>query len=93
MNLYSLTIHEAQDLLKKKEISAKELVSAVIDRIETIDPDVGAYITVTKEIALSQADIADKTIAAGQMNTLTGIPIAIKDLICTRGIPTTCGYG
>jgi len=90
MDLHSLTIHDAHELLKNKKISAKELASAVFERIEAVDPVVDAYITRTKEIALSQAEIADKTISSGKMNLLTGIPIAIKDLICTKGVPTTC---
>ena len=90
MDLHALTIHDAHELLKNKKISAKELVSSVIDRIETVDPVVDAYITITKEIALAQAEIADKTISSGKMKKLTGIPIAIKDLICTKGVPTTC---
>ncbi|AOY57081.1 MULTISPECIES: Asp-tRNA(Asn)/Glu-tRNA(Gln) amidotransferase subunit GatA [Desulfococcus] len=90
MKLYELTIHEAHDLLRRKEISAVELTGSVLDRIREIDPRVGAYITVAKETALSRAAAADRTVAEGRIGPLTGIPLAVKDLICTRGLRTTC---
>jgi aspartyl-tRNA(Asn)/glutamyl-tRNA(Gln) amidotransferase subunit A len=90
MNLHELTIHEAHDLLKKKEISARELALDVVGRIVAVEPAVDAYITVTEELALTQADQADQQIKNGDAGMLTGIPLAIKDLICTRGVRTTC---
>ncbi len=90
MNLHELTIHEAQDLLKTKEISAVELTRAVLDRIQAVEPLVDAYITVTEALALKQAAAADKIIGQNTARALTGIPIAVKDLICTRGVATTC---
>ncbi len=90
MNLYELTIHEAHDLLKQKEISSAELTRAVLDRIHDIDPRVGAYITVAAEMATARAAAADRAIREGRIGPLTGIPLSIKDLICTRGIRTTC---
>jgi aspartyl-tRNA(Asn)/glutamyl-tRNA(Gln) amidotransferase subunit A len=91
MKLYELTIHEAHDLLKRKEISSQELTRAVLDRIEAVDAKVGAYITVSRESAIEQARMADKAITEGKISALTGVPIAVKDLICTKGIRTTCG--
>ncbi len=91
MKLYELTIQEAHKLLEQREITAKDLTHAVIDRIKAKEPKVGAYITVADEIALEQAEMADKSIAAGKMFPLTGIPLALKDLICTKGLRTTCG--
>lgn len=88
--LYELTIHEANGFLKKKEFSATELIRALLDRIKTVEPLVDAYITVTAEQAISAAEAADRAITQGDAGPLTGIPIAIKDLICTRGIRTTC---
>ena len=88
--LYALTIHEAQALLAAGDISATALTEAVLERIESIEPMVGAYITVCRETALEQARAADQAIAAGETGPLTGIPLAVKDLICTKGHPTTC---
>ncbi len=90
MELYKLTIHEASEKLKNKEITSKQLTTSVIERIESIEEKIDAYITIDKEGALKQADIADQTIAAGNIDSLTGIPLSIKDLICTDGTRTTC---
>jgi aspartyl-tRNA(Asn)/glutamyl-tRNA(Gln) amidotransferase subunit A len=91
LKLYELTIHEAQDLLRKGEISAVELTQAVIDRIVEVDNQVKAYLTVIPESALEQAREADQRRAAGEDYPLLGVPLAIKDIICTKGIVTTCG--
>ncbi len=88
--LYALTIHEAQALLASKDISATALTESILARIETVEPVVDAYITICRETALKEARAADRKIAAGKAGPLTGIPIAIKDLICTKGHPTTC---
>jgi len=85
-----LTIHEAHKLLKEKKISAVELTKNYLDRIKKVEPKVKALMTVTEDVALKQAQKADETIAAGKASPLTGIPIAIKDVICTKGIRTTC---
>jgi len=90
MELNELTIHAAHKLLKNKEVSSVELTRAVLDRIEAVDDKVGAYVTVAAERSLEQAAAADRAIAAGDIATLTGIPMGIKDLMCTRGMPTTC---
>ncbi len=90
MNLYALTIHEAHALLKKRELSSRELTLAVLDRIASLESRIGAYLMISADHALKQAEAADKRIATGRMSPLTGIPLAIKDLICTKGIPTTC---
>jgi aspartyl-tRNA(Asn)/glutamyl-tRNA(Gln) amidotransferase subunit A len=68
-----------------------ELTQAVLDRISAVEGKVDAFITISKKIALEQAKEADQKIASGDGGLLTGIPLAIKDVICTRGIPTTCG--
>ncbi|MCP3950968.1 MAG: Asp-tRNA(Asn)/Glu-tRNA(Gln) amidotransferase subunit GatA [Desulfobacterales bacterium] len=90
MELHELTIHAAHDLLKSKEVSSVELTRAVLDRVAAVDDKVGAYITVTGDQALEQAAAADRAIDAGKITPLTGIPLGIKDLMCTRDIPTTC---
>ncbi|MDF1592845.1 MAG: Asp-tRNA(Asn)/Glu-tRNA(Gln) amidotransferase subunit GatA [Desulfobacterales bacterium] len=90
MSLYKLTIHEAHALLQKKEITARELTCSVLDRIEAIEPKIDAYLTVAADSALEQSRTADQMISSGRFTPLSGIPLAIKDLICTEGIPTTC---
>jgi len=91
MKLHELTIDAAHKLLKKKEISSRELTRAVFERIVSVESKVEAYITLCEEFALQQAAQADKAIANGECSPLTGIPLGIKDLICTCNIATTCG--
>ncbi len=90
MQLYELTIEEAHRLLKQKEISSQELTRAVLDRIGAVEEKVGAYVTVADDMAMEQARLADKAISEGNISSLTGIPLAIKDLMCTKGLRTTC---
>ena len=91
--LYTLTISEAQKLLRRKEITAGELAESVFQRINAVEERVKAFLTLTKETALSTADEAQKTIhVKGESGapSLLGIPLAVKDNMCTKGIPTTC---
>jgi aspartyl-tRNA(Asn)/glutamyl-tRNA(Gln) amidotransferase subunit A len=89
-DLHDLTITEAHDLLQRREISAVELASAVLDRIAAVDDRVKAYVTVTEEAAFAAARTADERIAAGEAGPLTGIPVCVKDVLCTAGVRTTC---
>jgi len=89
-NHNQLTIHEAHRLLKTKQLSSVELTKACLENIHRIEPKVHALITTTDELALKQAEKADKLIAEGKANPLTGIPGLIKDNMCTKGIKTTC---
>jgi aspartyl-tRNA(Asn)/glutamyl-tRNA(Gln) amidotransferase subunit A len=91
MELHELTIHELHGKLKKREVSAVEATNAMLARIEAVEPTVNAFITVTPEEALRAAAEADQRIAAGNMDILTGIPLALKDIFLTKGIRTTCG--
>ena len=91
MKLYELTIGEAHRLLTEKKISARELTSAVLDRIAAVEDKIDAFLTVAGDLALQQAEQADARIASGNATPLTGIPLGIKDLMCTRSLPTTCG--
>ena len=90
-DLTRLTIGQALELLQAGEISARELTEAHLARIESLDPSIGAYLTVTNELARRQAMAADQERAAGDDRPLLGIPIALKDVLSTKGIETTCG--
>jgi len=91
MSLHSLTIHELLDMLAERRISAVELTRDVLDRIEKVEDKVKAYITLDPEGALLQAEKADKLRKEGNGGTLCGIPLSIKDVLCTEGLRTTCG--
>ena len=88
--MHNKTSHELNKLLTKKEISSVELTQAVLSRIDKVENKVRAFVTVTKEEALKQAKEADERIKKGDITPLTGIPIAIKDNMCTKGTLTTC---
>lgn len=89
--LTELTITEALAKLRLKEITSVELTRAYLDQIEKLDPTLQAYLTVTVERALADAEAADKARAAGDERPLLGIPLAIKDVLSTKDIETTCG--
>jgi aspartyl-tRNA(Asn)/glutamyl-tRNA(Gln) amidotransferase subunit A len=91
VELYELTIHDAQQKLRHGEINAVELTESVLQRIETIEPQIEAYISVQAEQALQMARLADERRATGEDNDLLGIPLGIKDAIVTQGVPTTAG--
>jgi aspartyl-tRNA(Asn)/glutamyl-tRNA(Gln) amidotransferase subunit A len=89
--LYQLTIHEAHELLKQRKISSTELTKSVLKRIAEIEGKVHACVTIVEDIALKEAKKVDNYIkTAHEITPLTGIPTLIKDVICTRGIRTTC---
>lgn len=90
MDITSKSVRELRKLLDSKEISAKELAKEYFDRIKTYDSEIESYITVTEEKAYSDAEKAQKAINEGNASALCGIPMAIKDNICTDGIRTTC---
>ncbi len=98
MSLPALTIHEAARLLAAGEISATGLTEAVLDRIFSVDNAIKAYLTLTPELALEGARAADARLGearragtAADLPPLTGIPLAIKDVITVEGVPLTCG--
>ncbi len=91
MQYHELTISDAITQLSEKKISSVELTRAFLERIEVHDGTIGAFITVDKEMAMAQAEEADQQIAAGNMSALTGVPISLKDILCTKGMKTTCG--
>ena len=89
-NLFHLPAHEAGRLLASREISAVELTDAVLSRIENVEPQVRGLVTVTEEQARAAAQEADRRIREGAATPLTGIPLVLKDNMCTAGIATTC---
>ena len=92
MELYQKTIHEVSADLKAKKVSSVELTKAVFSHLEGVEPKVQAFITLTQDVALAQAAEADKRLASGKdVTLLTGVPLGIKDLLCTKGVRTTCG--
>ncbi len=90
MELYNLTISEARSAIDKGEISPTELTNAVFNRIEAVEKKIKAYVTLLRENALTQAKQAEERMKSGLKQALLGIPIAIKDNMCTEGIRTTC---
>jgi aspartyl-tRNA(Asn)/glutamyl-tRNA(Gln) amidotransferase subunit A len=89
--LLNKTIHEVAADLKAKKISSVELTKAAMDHLEEVEPKVQSFITITRDEALRHAAEADKRLASGKdVTSLTGVPIAIKDLLCTKGTRTTC---
>src|SRR5436309_1197578 len=88
----SLTVHELGERFRRRELTPSEATRAYLARIEALDPQVKAYLTVTSEQALRRAAEADARFAAGTpRGPLDGVPVAVKDVLCTRGIRTTCG--
>jgi len=88
--LYQLTIHEAHELLKQRKISSVELTKSVLRRIAQIEDKLHACVTIADESALKQAEKIDDCVENGDIAPLTGIPVLVKDIICTKGIRTTC---
>jgi aspartyl-tRNA(Asn)/glutamyl-tRNA(Gln) amidotransferase subunit A len=89
-DLYKLDIKTLSIALQKKEIRPKEIVESLLKRIEEVEPFIKAYITITADEAFKNAEVAERLIMEGRATPLTGIPIAIKDNICTKEIKTTC---
>ena len=91
MDLYKLTGGELHRLMKEKRVSAVEVTEDIFARIAKVENGIGAFITATPEEAMKTAQAVDKKIAAGEeLHPLAGIPIGIKDNICTKDIKTTC---
>ncbi len=91
MNLYKMTAHEISNLLKNKKVSAVEVTESVYSRIDDVENKIGAYITLCREEALKRATELQKQISIGDnLPPLIGIPMGLKDNMCTKGIKTTC---
>src|SRR5262249_5571773 len=90
-HMHRKTLTELSEALKKKVISSVELTQHFLSRIKKHDKILNSFITITEELALTQAKAADVRLAKGNANALTGIPIAQKDIFCTQGVKTSCG--
>ena len=91
MELHALTLHEAQQRLAAGDLTAVRLIEAVLERIDSVEPTVRAYLSLDREGAIAQAEAADAARAAGRGGPLCGLPLALKDVLCTTNLPTTCG--
>ncbi len=91
MDMQQMTLAEISRALAAKQFSASELTNGLLARIKTLDPQLNSFISLTEELALSQAKVADERRAAGETGALLGAPIGHKDLFCTEGVLTSCG--
>lgn len=89
--MFDQSITTLAQKLRKKEISSVELTRLFLERIQKLDPQLNSFITISDELALQQAKAADELLSSGKGSSLTGIPIAHKDLFCTQSVLTTCG--
>lgn len=89
-NLLDMTIIQLREMLKKKKITSVELTEHYLDRIKEYDGEILSYLRTTGDMAIEMAKLADERIARGEDTPLLGIPLGIKDILCTRGVETTC---
>ena len=91
MDITELTVHELIEKLEKKELTSTEIIQSYVDRIKEKELEVQAFVTILEDDALKQAKNIDEKRKLGEItNKLAGIPIGIKDNMCTKGIKTTC---
>ena len=89
-NLWELSIKETHSGLSSRAFSSRDLVMSYLERIQNVEPIVRSFIAVTESLAVEQAIKADEAMSRGESHLLTGVPVQIKDIISTAGIPTTC---
>ena len=91
MEITQLTVHELKEKLSNKELTISEITKAYIDRINEKEKDIGAFVTVLEENSMKKAKDIEKKVNSGEIKgDLAGIPIGVKDNICTKGVHTTC---
>lgn len=91
MNLIDLTVYEAAELIRKRDISSRQLVTACLERTRQVEGAVHSFVEVYEKEALAEADDSDRRLAAGEARgALEGVPIGVKDNLCVEGRPTTC---
>jgi len=91
MNYFSLTLGEARKLLDREEITSVQLTESILSRIDAVEDRVKSFITLHLEQALVQAEEADRQRKQGGGGKLCGLPVSVKDVLCTSDMPTTCG--
>lgn len=91
MDISKLSLTELREALRNGRITSVAATEAMLEQIVAQDNDLCAYLTITDELALEQAAAADARLAQGEQTTLLGVPVAVKDIICTQGIETTAG--
>ncbi|KAF0250422.1 MAG: aspartyl-tRNA(Asn)/glutamyl-tRNA (Gln) amidotransferase subunit A, partial [bacterium] len=92
MDIVGLTIEKLHKAIKSKETTVTEVCQATFDRIEKLNPKLNAFLTLTQEKSLARAKTLDTQLSNGlELPTLFGVPVAVKDNMCTEGIRTTCG--
>src|SRR3982751_2068851 len=89
--MHTFTLAELAKKLRAKEFSVTELTKSLLGRVAAAQPKLNAFITVTADSALQQAAAADAALASGKAGPLAGLPLAHKDIFCTRGVKTSCG--
>ncbi|MBL1294256.1 MAG: Asp-tRNA(Asn)/Glu-tRNA(Gln) amidotransferase subunit GatA [Thiotrichales bacterium] len=89
--MHNKSLAELANGLQAREFSSEELTSSLLDRLEEKNSELNAFVTITREEALTQARAADEKIASGDAGPLAGVPIAQKDIFCTKGVKTSCG--
>ena len=89
--MHNKTVSELIRAIAKKEVSSLELTNHFLDRIKNLDSNLNSFITLTEEQAVDRAKKIDKEISKGVFKPLSGIPLAQKDIFCTKGVKTTCG--
>jgi aspartyl-tRNA(Asn)/glutamyl-tRNA(Gln) amidotransferase subunit A len=92
MELCQLTIHELHKRISRREVTSTEVTEALYQRIKKIDGKIGAYLLLTEEAAFRDAERIDRKISGGEaVGDLAGVPLGLKDILCTKGVRTTCG--